>query len=165
MVVGMKPLEAPQPALRSTELKAPLGRLAALTAILLLASLLRFGGLQARSDAWMHSCPPICADRALLTSPPGLEHDEVAHWLINRDILAGNHSIYFTEAYGHEALYHYIQAGFGGLVGDHALGLRLPSAYLGVLLVAVSYALGTRHIVSFLLAEGKKAGVSYSISF
>lgn len=29
----------------------------------------------------------------------------------------------------------------------------------------VSYALGTRHIVSFLLAEGKKAGVSYSISF
>ena len=139
----MKPLEAPQPALRSTTLKgAPLGRLAALTAILLLASLLRFGGLQARPDAWMHSCPPKCADRALLNSPPGLEHDEVAHWLINRDILAGNHSIYFAEAYGHEALYHYIQAGFGGLVGDHALGLRLPSAYLGVLLVAVSYALG-----------------------
>ena len=36
-------------------------------------------------------------------SPPGLEHDEVAHWLINRDILAGNHAIYFTDAYGHEA--------------------------------------------------------------
>ena len=27
-------------------------------------------------------------------SPPGLEHDEVAHWLINQDILAGNHAIY-----------------------------------------------------------------------
>ena len=77
-------------------------------------------------------------------TPPGLEHDEVAHWLINRDILAGNHAIYFTEAYGHEALYHYLQAGFGALVGDHALGLRLPSAYLGVLLVAVGYALGRR---------------------
>ncbi|MBP6017376.1 MAG: glycosyltransferase family 39 protein [Candidatus Promineofilum sp.] len=78
------------------------------------------------------------------SSPPGLEHDEVAHWLINQDILAGNHAIYFTEAYGHEALYHYLQAGFGALVGDHALALRLPSAYFGVLLVAVSYALGRR---------------------
>ncbi len=77
-------------------------------------------------------------------SPPGLEHDEVAHWLINQDILAGHHAIYFTEAYGHEALYHYAQALFGAAVGDHALVLRLPSAYLGVLLVAVAYALGRR---------------------
>ncbi len=77
-------------------------------------------------------------------TPPGLEHDEVAHWLINQDILAGHHALYFTEAYGHEALYHYAQAAFGALVGDHALALRLPSAYLGVLLVAVGYALGRR---------------------
>jgi len=77
-------------------------------------------------------------------SPPGLEHDEVAHWLINQDILAGNHAVYFTEAYGHEALYHYIQAGIGAQVGDHALALRLPSIYFGALLVAVSYALGRR---------------------
>lgn len=77
-------------------------------------------------------------------TPPGLEHDEVAHWLINRGILAGNHALYFTEAYGHEALYHYLQAGFGALVGDHALGLRLPSVYLGVLMVATAYALNRR---------------------
>ena len=77
-------------------------------------------------------------------TPPGLEHDEVAHWLINQDILAGNHAIYFTEAYGHEALYHYLQAGFGALTGDHALALRLPSAYFGIFLVAVAYALGRR---------------------
>ena len=77
-------------------------------------------------------------------TPPGLEHDEVAHWLINQDILRGEHAIYFTEAYGHEALYHYLQASFGALVGDHALGLRLPSAYFGIILVAVSYALGRR---------------------
>ena len=77
-------------------------------------------------------------------TPPGLEHDEVAHWLINQDILAGNHAIYFTEAYGHEALYHYIQTAVGALIGDHALALRLPSVYFGVLLVAVSYALGRR---------------------
>lgn len=77
-------------------------------------------------------------------TPPGLEHDEVAHWLINQDILRGEHAVYFTEAYGHEALYHYLQAAFGAAVGDHALALRLPSAYFGVLLVAVSYALGRR---------------------
>lgn len=77
-------------------------------------------------------------------TPPGLEHDEVAHWLINQDILRGEHAIYFTEAYGHEALYHYLQAAFGAVVGDHALALRLPSSYFGVLLVAVSYALGRR---------------------
>ncbi len=77
-------------------------------------------------------------------TPPGLEHDEVAHWLINQGILAGNHAIYFTEAYGHEALYHYIQTAAGALIGDHALALRLPSVYFGVLLVAVAYALGQR---------------------
>ena len=97
-----------------------------LVAVLLLAAAIRFVGLDNSS------------------SPPGLEHDEVAHWLINQDILAGEHGVYFTEAYGHEALYHYFQAYFGALVGDHALALRLPSAYLGVLLVAVSYALGRR---------------------
>lgn len=77
-------------------------------------------------------------------SPPGLEHDEVAHWLINNDILAGNHGLYFSEAYGHEALYHYIQAGFTALTGDNALMLRLPSAYMGLLGLAVSYALAKR---------------------
>ena len=108
----------------------PLRRFA-LVAILLVATALRVIGLD-------NFPTPLSA------SPPGLEHDEVAHWLINRAILAGEHSIYFTEAYGHEALYHYAQAFFGAAVGDHALALRLPSAYLGVLLVAVSYALGRR---------------------
>ncbi len=77
-------------------------------------------------------------------SPPGITHDEVAHWLINRDILAGQHAIYFTEAYGHEAGYHYLQTGFMLLLGDNALALRLPSAFLGLLLVAVTYALTRR---------------------
>jgi hypothetical protein len=106
-------------------------RLAVLVLILLIASTYRFIGLD-------NFPAPLNA------TPPGLEHDEVAHWLINRGILAGEHAIYFTEAYGHEALYHYLQAYFGALVGDHALALRLPSAYFGVLLVAVSYALGRR---------------------
>lgn len=100
-------------------------RLVLLTAVLLVGAALRLIGLDN-------------------TTPPGLEHDEVAHWLINQEIVAGNHAIYFTEAYGHEALYHYLQTAVTELVGDHALGLRLPSAYLGLLLVAISYALGRR---------------------
>jgi 4-amino-4-deoxy-L-arabinose transferase-like glycosyltransferase len=78
-------------------------------------------------------------------SPPGLEHDEVAHWLINRSILEGHHAIYFTDAYGHEAGYHYLQTGFMVLLGDNALALRLPSAFLGIILVAITYTL-SRHL-------------------
>jgi len=77
-------------------------------------------------------------------SPPGLEHDEVAHWLINEQILAGNHAVYFTDAYGHEAGYHYFQTLFQILLGDNAFALRLPSVVLGLLGLAVSFALVRR---------------------
>jgi 4-amino-4-deoxy-L-arabinose transferase-like glycosyltransferase len=77
-------------------------------------------------------------------SPPGLEHDEVANWLIDRAILDGNHAIYFTAAYGHEAGFHYLQTIFVALLGDHALALRLPAAFAGLLLVAVSFSLARR---------------------
>jgi 4-amino-4-deoxy-L-arabinose transferase-like glycosyltransferase len=78
------------------------------------------------------------------TSPPGLEHDEVANWLIDRSILDGHHAIYFTQAYGHEAGFHYLQTAFVALLGDHALALRLPAAFTGILLVAVTFALARR---------------------
>ena len=77
-------------------------------------------------------------------SPPGLEHDEVANWLISRAILDGQHAIYFTQAYGHEAGFHYLQAGFIALLGDNALALRLPAAFLGILLVAITYTLARK---------------------
>ncbi|MFZ0546274.1 MAG: glycosyltransferase family 39 protein [Candidatus Promineifilaceae bacterium] len=74
-------------------------------------------------------------------SPPGLEHDEVAHWLINQEIEAGHHAIYFTEAYGHESGFHYYQTAFMLLLGDNTLALRLPSVFAGLLGLAVSFAL------------------------
>jgi 4-amino-4-deoxy-L-arabinose transferase-like glycosyltransferase len=77
-------------------------------------------------------------------SPPGLAHDEIAHWLINRDIVAGHHAVYFTEAYGHEAGFHYIQVAFMLFLGDNVLALRLPSAFAGLLLVPVTFALTRR---------------------
>jgi 4-amino-4-deoxy-L-arabinose transferase-like glycosyltransferase len=96
-----------------------------LVPILLLAALLRIYGINNMS-------------------PPGLEHDEVANWLIGRAILDGHLAIYFQEAYGHEAGFHYLQAAFVGLLGNHALALRLPAAFSGLLLVAVHYALTRR---------------------
>ncbi len=97
------------------------GKWAAVTLILLLAAALRL---------W-----------ALGDVPPGLAHDEVANWLIARDILAGNHALYFTAAYGHEPLYQYVQAATVALFGDHWLGLRWPSVAFGLLGVAVTYVL------------------------
>ncbi len=96
----------------------------AITLILLLAAVLRF---------W-----------ALGEVPPGLAHDEVANWLIGSDILAGRHAIYFTAAYGHEPLYHYVQAATIALIGDHWLGLRYPSAAFGLLGLAATYVLVRR---------------------
>lgn len=96
-----------------------------LVVILLVATFLRFYGLNN-------------------LSPPGLEHDEVAHWIINQDILAGNHAVYFTDAYGHEAGYHYYQTAFMVLLGDNSLALRLPSAFAGLLGVAAAFALVRR---------------------
>lgn len=94
---------------------------AIITAILLLAGVLRLWGL---GDV-----------------PPGLAHDEVANWLIARDILGGHQAIYFTAAYGHEPLYQYAQALAVALFGDNWLGLRWPSAAFGLLGVAAIYTL------------------------
>lgn len=77
-------------------------------------------------------------------SPPGLSHDEVANWLIDRRILGGEHAVYFEAAYGHEAGFHYLQAASIAFLGDHAFALRLPAMLAGVLLVAVTYALNRR---------------------
>ncbi|MAT99460.1 MAG: hypothetical protein CL608_20150 [Anaerolineaceae bacterium] len=77
-------------------------------------------------------------------SPPGITHDEVANWLIDRSILAGEHAIYFTRAYGHEAGFHYLQSGFVALLGDNVLALRLPAAFCGLLGVAVTFALARK---------------------
>ena len=76
--------------------------------------------------------------------PPGLAQDEVANWLIARDILAGRHAVYFSAAYGHEPVYQYLQAGTVALLGDHWLGLRYPSAALGLLGRAATYVLVRR---------------------
>ncbi|MGB5058472.1 MAG: glycosyltransferase family 39 protein, partial [Candidatus Promineifilaceae bacterium] len=108
-----------------SEIRNPKSALWLMTAVLLAAAALRFIGI-------VH------------ISPPGLAHDEVANWLIDHLILSGEHAIYFTRAYGHEAGYHYWQALLVALIGDHALSLRLASGYVGLLGVAVTYALARK---------------------
>lgn len=108
-----------------SEVRKPKSALWLITAVLLIAAALRFIGI-------VH------------ISPPGLAHDEVANWLIDRLILSGEHAIYFTRAYGHEAGYHYWQALLVALIGDHALSLRLASGYVGLLGVAITYTLARK---------------------
>jgi 4-amino-4-deoxy-L-arabinose transferase-like glycosyltransferase len=100
-------------------------------------------------------------------SPPGLAHDEVAHWLINQDILEGNHAVYFLEAFGHEAGFHYYQTLFMVLLGDNALALRLPSAFAGLLLVAVNFAFARRlfGLKSALLSAGLLAVLLWPVFY
>ncbi|MCB8977647.1 MAG: glycosyltransferase family 39 protein [Ardenticatenaceae bacterium] len=105
--------------------------------------------LAARSSAWNMTFLLLIGAALRLfglnnLSPPGITHDEVANWLIDRSILAGEHAIYFTRAYGHEAGFHYLQTAFVALLGDNVLALRLPAAFCGLLGVAVTFALARK---------------------
>jgi 4-amino-4-deoxy-L-arabinose transferase-like glycosyltransferase len=98
---------------------------------------------------------------ALGDVPPGLEHDEVANWLIARDILSGHHAVYFTAAYGHEALWQYVQAGTVALLGDNWLGLRSASVVFGLLSVLSTYLL-TRRLFGSAIALNAAAWLAVS---
>ena len=76
---------------------------------------------------------------ALNVVPPGLHHDEVIIGQVAKDILRGRLAIYFPEGYGHEPLYHYILAGMFAMGGANEFTLRLTTALLGILTVAVTY--------------------------
>ncbi len=75
---------------------------------------------------------------ALPDLPPGLAQDEVLDADIALFIRGGEHALFFGHGYGHEPLYHYLAAPFAPLLGDNWLAIRLPSVYLGLLLVALT---------------------------
>jgi 4-amino-4-deoxy-L-arabinose transferase-like glycosyltransferase len=70
--------------------------------------------------------------------PPGLHQDEVLDADIALYIRQGQHALFFREGYGHEPLYHYLAAPFAPLLGDNVLAIRLPSVFLGLLLLALT---------------------------
>ena len=81
----------------------------------------------------------------LSDAPPGWRDDELINSLvISQKVLDGDWAVYYPDASGHEALYHALNAGMLGLFGANALGIRLLSAILGTLTVAVTFQVGRR---------------------
>jgi 4-amino-4-deoxy-L-arabinose transferase-like glycosyltransferase len=84
----------------------------AIIAILLLAFFLRIMGL---TDV-----------------PPGLRYDELLNYRMAERVLVGERPIYFTESWGHEPLFHYVQAITMALTERCAWSLRLPAVFFGL---------------------------------
>jgi 4-amino-4-deoxy-L-arabinose transferase-like glycosyltransferase len=77
----------------------------------------------------------------LPTMPWGLSQDEVVNADISLGLLEGGHAPFLAGGYGHEPLFHYLQAATLVLFGDNAVGIRMPAVITGMLFVAVSYVL------------------------
>ncbi len=79
------------------------------------------------------------------TVPPGWRDDELINiHALSGELLAGRFPLYFTGASGHEPLYHYLHAGVHAVLGFNVLSGHLLSVALGVLSVALTYALTRR---------------------
>lgn len=76
--------------------------------------------------------------------PPGLHHDDIKNVLLVDKILAGYWRVYYPENYGHEPLYHWLQAAYFWIVGDGYPELRLPSVGISILGLAAIYLLTRR---------------------
>lgn len=94
--------------------------------------------------------------------PPGLAQDEVLDAAIASFIRQGQHALFFREGYGHEPLYHYLAAPFAPLLGANVLSVRLPSLFLGLLLVALTMRWAKREFGSVAAAT---AGLGLAISW
>lgn len=94
---------------------------ATLVAVLLVAAAVRFLDLQ--------------------TAPPGFWYDEGLNGRFARDILAGDLRLFYGDR---EGLFFYLLAGAITLGGESVVVLRWPTAAVGVLTVAATFALGRR---------------------
>ena len=92
----------------------------------------------------------------------GLEHDEVAEWVIADGIRHGQHALFFKEAYGQEPLFLYLMAGSTALIGDNALAIRFTSVFVAMLTLAASYRL-LRRMFSPAVALVALAGMSIAL--
>jgi 4-amino-4-deoxy-L-arabinose transferase-like glycosyltransferase len=100
--------------------------------------------------------------------PLGLCLDEVMNGSLGRDVLNGRLEVYFEEGYGHEPLYHYLQALTIQLWGFNIVGIRLPSIPCGLALILLVWWLARKMFdpTTALVAAGGLAagwwGVFYS---
>jgi len=73
--------------------------------------------------------------------PWGLSQDEVGNASISLSVLAGEGAPFLAGGFGHEPLFHYLQAVTLSLFGDNVVGIRMPAVMAGMVLVATSCAL------------------------
>lgn len=92
----------------------------------------------------------------------GLEHDEVAEWLIADGIRHGQHALFFKEAYGQEPMFLYMMAGSITLFGDNVFAIRFTSVFVAMLTLAASYRL-LRRMFSPTVALVALAGLSIAL--
>ncbi len=92
----------------------------------------------------------------------GIEHDEVAEWLIADGIRHGQHALFFKEAYGQEPLFLYLMAGSISLFGDNVFAIRFTSVFVAMLTLAASYRL-LRRMFSPTVALVALAGMSIAL--
>jgi 4-amino-4-deoxy-L-arabinose transferase-like glycosyltransferase len=111
-----------------------------LTAILLLAALMRFPAL----------------DRV----PPGWRDDELIEFDMDWRIAQGWRPLYIREAEGHEPLYHYLHAGTLWLFGLNSFGYRWLPAAFGTLSTALLVSLAWR---LFRLRVAALTGALYAV--
>ncbi len=95
--------------------------------------------------------------------PPGWRDDELINSLvISQKVLDGDWAVYYSDASGHEALYHALNAGMLGLFGPNAMGIRLLSVFLGVITVGLTFRVG-KQLAN--VPTGLIAAATLSVSF
>lgn len=75
----------------------------------------------------------------LPTMPWGLSQDEIVNADISLQLLQGGRVPFLTGGFGHEPLFHYLQATTLRLFGDNVMGIRMPASLVGIVLLAVVY--------------------------
>jgi hypothetical protein len=73
--------------------------------------------------------------------PPGLHHDDIKNILLVEKIVDGDLRIYYEENFGHEPLYHWLQAIYALIVGLDYPEVRLLSIGISIAGLALIYAL------------------------
>ncbi len=73
--------------------------------------------------------------------PPGLHHDDVKNILLVQKIMAGYLRVYYPENYGHEPLYHWLQALYFSLIGTGYPENRLLNVGISMIGLATVYLL------------------------
>jgi hypothetical protein len=93
--------------------------------------------------------------------PWGLSQDEVGNASISLSVLAGEGAPFLAGGFGHEPLFHYLQAATLSLFGDNVVGIRMPAVMAGMVLIATSCAL-MRQLFGPVAALATGAGLAVS---